>query len=322
MNALSRIVRDGAVAAVVPGTLYAVGGGIPASLPVSWLPEGFAGWMPVQCYVLRDGRDAVVLDSGLGAHRAAIEAGLRAVLADCTPPRALISRWEPDSMVNLPWLIRTFGVREVLSYGGIDPLDFFERFEEASALVQAETAAGPARLVPIGPGQMIYVGALRIEVLPVSLRLLLAVWFFEHTTGSLFTADSFGFLPNPAGPSPYAARPDAEMLSPLMLRRSLQTKFDWLVGAHTDALVADLEAMQARLPIQRVCPSFGGIIQGRDEVARLFRAAAGALRQLGSERPASPFAGFDWQRALGPQALADLSDPQRMPLTPSSVGAG
>ena len=315
MNALSRYRPPAAgspAATIVSGALYAVGGGVPSDVSVSWIPGGLGGWMPVQCFVFRDGPEAVVMDSGLGAHRAAIEAGLQDLLGDDPPPKALISRWEPDAMVNLPWLIHRFGVRDVLSYGGIDPLDFFEQFEEAAATTQVE-AAGPARLVPIGPGQILHVGRLRIEVLPVSLRLLLAVWFFEHTTGSLFTADSFGFLPNPAGPFPFVARPDAEAFSPAMLYRSLEAKFDWLVGAQTEALIADLEGLAARLPIERVCPSLGGIIEGRDNVSRLFRSAAVTLRQLASERPASPLAGFDWQHALGPLSAADLADPTRVP---------
>src|SRR6185312_6588658 len=132
--------------------------------------------------------DAIVLDSGPGAHRAAIASGLRDALRGAGRPRALISRWEPDSMVNLPWLIEQFGIREVLSYGGIDPLDFFERFENEVATAQVRAASGAARLIPIEPGEIIPVGALRVEVVPVSLRLLLTIWFYEHRTGSLFTA--------------------------------------------------------------------------------------------------------------------------------------
>lgn len=302
-----------AVAAVVPGVLYAVGGGIPSEVSVSWIPEGLAGWMPVQCYAFRDGPDAMVMDGGLGAHRLEIEDGLSAVLDGAPPPRLLVSRWEPDSMVNLPWLIDRFGAREILSYGGIDPLDFFERFEATSANAQVEAAAGPAHLVPISPGDVLQVGSLRIEVLTASLRLLLTSWFYEHTTRSLFTADSFGFLSNPAGPTPFVVRPAADRISPGILRRSLLTKFDWLVGAHCDALVADLEAFQAEYPIDRVCPSFGGIIEGQESVARLFHAAVAALRQLADEGARSPLAGFDWRRALGPQAVANLADPRRVP---------
>lgn len=300
------------VAAIVPDAIYAVGGGVPADVSVSWIPQGLGGWMPVQCFVLRDGGEAVVMDSGLGVHRAVVEIGLSQLLDGHPPPRALISRWEPDSMVNLPWLIERFGVRDVLSYGGINPLDFFERFEEATATAQVEAAAGSAKLVPIGLGEMVHVGALRIEVVPVSLRLLLAVWFYEHTTGSLFTADSFGFLPNPARAAPFAIRPGVEMLSPAVLRRSLETKFDWLIGAYSDALIADLEALHARLPIQRVCPSFGGVIEGKDNVARLFRSTATALHRLAAERPPSPLAGFDWQHALAAEAVVDLGSPDRM----------
>ncbi len=291
---------------IVPGALYAVGGGISSDISVSWIPAGLGGWMPVQCFVFRDGTDAMVMDCGLGAHTAEIQAGLRAALAGVTTPKLLVSRWEPDSMANLPWLIGTFAIREVLSYGGLDPLDFFDGFEIAAAQSQAAAAAGSARLVPIAPGDVLEVGALRIEVLTASLRLLLTSWFYEHTTRSLFTADSFGFLPNPAGPFPFLARPAADQSSPAALRRSLLTKFDWLAGAHTEALIADLRALCRDYPIDRVCPTFGGIIEGRENVIRLFNSAVSALEDLSNEVPARALAGFDWQLALSSRAIVDL----------------
>ena len=50
----------------------------------------------------------------------------------------------------------------------------------------------------------------------------------------------------------------------------------------TTRSIADLEALHIRLPIKRVCPSFGGIIEGADNVELLFRSTATALRQLAS----------------------------------------
>ena len=301
------------VATVVPDAVYAVGGGIPSSMSVSWIPPARAGWMPVQCFVLRSGRNAMVLDCGLGVHTTHIAAGLDAVLAGADIPQLLVSRWEPDAMANLPWLLETFGIKQVLSYGGINPLDFFEGFEAAAARSLAEGVAGPAQLVPVSVGEVLSVGSLRIEVLATSLRLLLTNWFYEATTRSLFTADSFGFLANSFKPYPFVARPSKTQLTRKILRDSLMTKFDWLAGAHCRTLIADLQAIQSRYVIDRVCPTFGGIIEGRDAVSQLMKSASSALKELSGETRLNGLAGFDWQRALSPEASVDLRDPGRTP---------
>lgn len=295
------------VAAIVPGTLYAVGVGVPERTSVSWIPPGLGGWMPVQCFLFRNGAEALLLDSGLGVHRDAIAAGIAGLLAGATPPRMLVSRWEPDAMVNLPWMIDRFGIAEVLSFGGINPLDFFTAFETSAARSLAEAASGPARLVPLAPGELIRVGALRIEVLTASLRLLLTSWFYEHTTRSLFTADSFGFLANPTTPAPFVARPAAADLSPAMLSRSLLTKFDWLAGAHCETLAEDLRTMHDRYAIERVCPSFGGVIEGAENVSCLFASAIATLTALSRCEPRSAVAGFDWPRAMSNAAVIDIA---------------
>lgn len=291
---------------VVKNTLFAVGSGVPGSRSVSWIPPGRPGWMPVQCFVLRDGVDALVLDCGLGAHREQVAAGLAAALAGAGTPRLLVSRWEPDAMASLPWLIDRFGVTQVLSYGGINPLDFFASFE---------FAARPPALVPLAIGDVVEVGRLRVEVLATSLRLLLTNWYYEHTTQSLFTADSFGFLSNQGGPCPFVARPTKEEISPAALHFSLMTKFDWLAGARCETLIADLRAIQSRYPIARVCPTFGGIIEGRRAMAQLFRSTMSALHRLSQGSRPSALAGFDWQHALSSAAVVDVRNPERSPAT-------
>ncbi|HYZ47518.1 MAG TPA: hypothetical protein VE567_01345 [Sphingomonas sp.] len=304
---------------IVPDTLYAVGGGLPDSLPVSWLTDGRVGWMPVQCYVFRGGGDAMVLDSGIGAHRRLVADGLAGLLHGAGRKRVLVGRWEPDAMVNLPSLIEAFGIREILSYGGINPLDFFEGFEAAVTHSVAQQAAGPAELVPIGPGDVIEVGRLRLEVLSPVLRLLLTTWYYERVTRSLFTADAFGLLANPDAPYPCIAHPEPGRLSPEILRENLVTKFDWLIGAHCDALVADLARLRDGFTIDRICPTFGAVIEGSDAVTAVFDAAIAALEMLARERPRRALAGFDWQRALSPPASVDPFDPGRRPATAGSA---
>ena len=129
--------------------LFAVGGAIPADAPVSWVPIGARGWMPNQCYVFRGRDSSLVMDTGLAIHRAEIEAGIRAVLGPSPSLQLLASRWEPEALINLPWLVNTFGIRTVYSVGELDPMDFFSAFDAANAKAQLAATGTRARLSPI-----------------------------------------------------------------------------------------------------------------------------------------------------------------------------
>lgn len=287
----------------IAADLYAVAGAIPADTSISWIADGLSGWMPIQCYVFRGARDALILDGGLGIHREAIGRGLDHLLAGCDEVRLLVSRWEPDAMVNLPWLVRRYGIGSVLSLGGINPLDFFDGFDAAALQSHAETQAAPATLVPITPGDSLTAGPFEIEVINPSLRLLLTTWFYDKRSHSLFTADSFGFLTNPDAPCPLVARPGASDITVDVLENALAKKFDWLCGAYCDTLVADLERLMSTYRIDRICPTFGAVIEGSDQVAAVMAATIAALERLARRPRQRALAGFDWEAALSPNAV-------------------
>lgn len=302
-SAARPIMLPRSVAQVVPGKLYAVGAAVPHTASVSWIEERAAGFTPVQCFVfLSEGR-AMVMDCGLAVHAAEVGAGLDALLEGFSSPRLLISRWEPDAMGALPWLVERYRVPEVLSYAGLNPLDFFEGFEDAVARSTVDAQAGTAQLVPILPGDTIEHGAMRIEAISPALRLLLTMWYYEASTRSLFTADAFTLLANPLAARPFVARPAASELTSAAMQSCLRTKFDWLVGAHVEAIIADLEGIAGRYEIERICPTIGGIIEGRGAVRQAFEATIAALRALASEPRQSAVAGFDWKRALSAKPL-------------------
>jgi glyoxylase-like metal-dependent hydrolase (beta-lactamase superfamily II) len=292
----------------IAGAFYAVGGGIPASTSISWMPDGLQGWIPFQCYVFHGERDALVLDGGLGIHRQCIGAGLDRLLADRRDRRLLVSRWEPDAMVNLPWLVDRYGIREVLSLGGINPLDFFDGFDAAAVQSNAQTQAAPADLVPIAPGDRLAVGDFELEVINPSLRLLLTTWFYEKHTRSLFTADSFGFLTNPTLPRPWLARPHSSQITSKVIEQALVQKFDWLCGAYCDTLIADIEKLTATLRIDRICPSFGAVIEGSEAVAQVLESTLEALQCLSRKPRQRALAGFDWAAALSEDAVLRPAD--------------
>lgn len=314
MTAVAKLGGQGAPADIpasvlqVAEGLHAVAGAIPADASVSWIPKGLSGWLPSQCYVFQSGGETLILDGGLGMHRQEIAAGLDHLLLDRANLRLLVSRWEPDAMGNLPWLVQRYRISSVMSLGGINPLDFFDGFDAAAVESHVEMQAAPAKLLPIMPGDRIRVGDFEIEVINPSLRLLLTTWFYESRTRSLFSADSWGFLSNPAAPLPFKAGPVCETITASVLRAALATKFDWLLGAHCEDLVRDLKVMLVSRQIDRICPTFGGVIEGPDQARAVIEATMLALEQLSQMPRQRALAGFDWEKALDPTAIvpADL----------------
>jgi len=54
------------VTEIYPGTIYALGGNLPADRRcAAWIPKDVRGFVPFQCYVLRDGGQFLMLDGGL-----------------------------------------------------------------------------------------------------------------------------------------------------------------------------------------------------------------------------------------------------------------
>ena len=68
--------------ALVSGTLFAAAGFVSANRPTSWIGPGLSGHLAVPCYVLKSGRSALIIDTGLTAHWDANRSGLHHALAD------------------------------------------------------------------------------------------------------------------------------------------------------------------------------------------------------------------------------------------------
>ncbi|MEA3027535.1 MAG: hypothetical protein QOF91_2820 [Alphaproteobacteria bacterium] len=259
--------------------LYALGGTVPADRPLSFFPERKRGWLSVQCYVLRDIDSFLVLDTGLTIHRDAIAEGLHALVGD-TSERVMVStRREPDAIINLPWIVTDLRIQKVYAGGELTPLDFFDKVDFASARAHIEASAGvtPASLMP---GAIISVGRLQLEVLRTSLRVLFTNWFYEATTRTLFSSDSWGLLTSPESGLPRAVTPADADISPDAIVEFLAVKFDWLMGINTAPIIADLEALVADRPIDRICPTYGSIIEGADACAQVFENTLEALRRV------------------------------------------
>lgn len=252
---------------IISGTLYAATGWLRADArPVSWIPPGLPGYLPVSAYALRDGAEWMVIDAGLPVHWPEIEAALAQTLGATTRRRMMNTRREQDCMASIGALVRRFGIAEIPYVGVLNPVEMTDALENDEA--EARIAAlSQARAIRIEVGQVVQVGRLRIEPLRVQLRLLATNWFHEHTTNTLFTSDSFGFLTRASPYEPLLRAPDEAPIAAADIARMLSAKFDWLVGIDPAAILADLDAIFAARRVDRLCPCYGCVIEGADAVA-------------------------------------------------------
>jgi hypothetical protein len=252
---------------IVPGTIFAATGWLRADAqPVSWIPRGLPGFLPVSAYALRDGAEWMVIDTGLPVHWPQIEGALAQTVDGTTNRRMMNTRREQDCMANIGALVRRFGIAEVPYVGVLNPVEMTDVLENDEA--EARIAAlSQARAIRIEVGQVIEVGRLRIEPLRVQLRLLATNWFFEHTTRTLFTSDSFGFLTRATPHDALVRVPGEAPIAAADIARMLSAKFDWLLGIDPAPILADLDAIFAARRVDRLCPGYGCVIEGADAVA-------------------------------------------------------
>lgn len=288
---------------VIPGTLFAVGGCISAETPLPWIATGSHGWVPHQCYVFRSGGNVVLIDGGLAVHRQEIAAGLAPLLKGDGQHVILTTRRDVDAIINLPWLLREFRFERVyFASGELSPLEFFAAFDKASAEAQVYAMTSPVPVEWADPGRITVFDSLRFVFLRPRIRVLASTWLYEASTRTLFSSDSFGFLTIPAPSGPTAVKPSDAQIATGRIVDFLNAKFDWLCGIDTSIIINDLRALLDERPIERVCPSYGCTIEGRDSVQLLFARTIEALKFLSTQPKPSVMAGFDWSRY--PEALS------------------
>lgn len=261
------------------GQIHAVGGSVPASMPLSIFPSGVAGWLPMQGYVLREGDQLMMLDTGVTRHKEQIRSALGELVKGTRTRNLLLSRREHDVAINLPWIVGDFAFQKVIVGGDLNPLDFFESMDDASAFEQLRAASG-IEVEFVRTGAVVSLGSLRMEALPVTMRVLTTHWYYEHSSKTLFSSDSFGFVTSRDDVGPCKRTPTDEEISAERIMHYMSAKFDWICGIDTKPIIDGfLDAVRDR-EIDRVCPSLGVIIEGPDAVAKLFDQTVIALEKL------------------------------------------
>ncbi|MEA2981307.1 MAG: hypothetical protein QOF09_3130 [Alphaproteobacteria bacterium] len=285
------------VTEICPGTIYALGGILPADARCgAWIPQDVQGFIPFQCYVLRNAGQFLMLDGGLPIHRDEVREGIKALIGGSRERRFMMTRRELDTILNLPWIAHDFQFQKLYCGGDLSPIDFFEKMDDANIDAQIK-ALVDTPFEFLKPGPIGNVGTLQLEMLRGALMVLPTFWFYELTTRTLFTSDCWGFLPQATPTSPRMRAPSDAEISAERIEKFLGVKFDWLASIDNSPLAKDLKAVFADRPVDRICPNFGCVIEGRDAVERTVEQTLRALESMAKIPRQSALAGWDYQVA-------------------------
>lgn len=254
---------------LVPGRLYRLGGTVPMDGRLSWVPADWQGPASgrseaLNTYLLIEGDRATLVDSGVTVHREQIIDQLESLLAG-RGLEIFLTRFEPDCLVNLPAIVRRFGVREVHGGGVSNPFDFFDDLSTAEQL-RADAGVTLHRRLP---GDAVEIGTGRhLDLVATTIRLLTTFWAYDNVTKTLFTSDAFGHVAVPEANGRVLVDDSDDPTTFEMVRDHLFTKFDWLLGAETAPLREDLAKIFQKYDVERIAPTHGGMIVGKETVAR------------------------------------------------------
>jgi flavorubredoxin len=264
---------------LVPGRLYALGGTVENAGMISWLPPDRGGWESLNAYVLLEDRKALIVDTQLPVVGSLVAAQARGF--DLDEATILLTRAvEFDSLGNAELLEQVVPLKRLyVHYGAWQWIYFRDRPVPALEQLgwEPRTLDKDDR-VELGPGR-------EVTILPAPLRLLMASWAYDHATRTLFTSDGFSHAVA-TGPEQRVVTSESDHLSEADVLEHLSTKFDWLEDADTDPIRRTLDEVFSRFDVERIAPTLGCVLSGRDVVERHAAMLDGALRSLGARRPA------------------------------------
>ncbi len=266
------------VVELVKGRLYRLGGSIKLDGRISWVPADATGWQPVNAYVLREGDGVVIIDPGIYAHHDLIREQLAQVVPPGHPVSIYLTRAEPDAAGNIGEVAGHYPVTMLYAGGGPNPFDAFE----AAAMLDPKSRSNRAQMERLPAGQEVPVGEGRgLEVLRPVIRLLATYWGYDRATRTLFTSDSFSHVlqDGPDGDC-VLRRPEAAWAARPHVRAHLLAKFNWLQHARTQSVVRNLREMREARDIERIAPSRGRVIEGRETVEQHLDAVEAVLKEL------------------------------------------
>lgn len=267
------------ITTIADGQLYALQNVLELDGRVSAYPANARGYSVSNCYLLTQGRHALLLDSGLSAHESAIIAMIRSL----TTAKTLLSVFplrinEYMSVCNVEAIAQSFNVEQCYS-GNPDAalwVDFGRRSDSNDDRPYSlkTTLVSRSETLQVGTGR-------GVEVFQAPLRLINTRWMFDQETRTLFTSDSFTHEWSTSSDGPWSLTDDDCTTTPDHIRSFLlNTRYWWLEGGKTTELRRKLAAVFDKYPIENIAPGYGRVLRGRALVERQYKMFDEVLARL------------------------------------------
>lgn len=277
------------VLTLVEDRVFAIGGSVSLEHTPIFVAEGTTGWMPFQCYVVQDGDARLIVDTGLPSLAATVRDGLDRLVGPDGSCAVFATRREVENLDNLSWILRRYSVETFYMIIGhmIAPLGavtFFDELDDAHEVAMAEAHIAANEEVPIEwirRPDPVKLGSRTLVPVRSPIAILSTYWLYDPDSGTLFSSDLWGFLPADAPGGPERAARSPGQVTVERLQAHIEAKFDLLCGTDTTWIRDALRKIAREHRIERVCPSYGCIIEGRDAVDDLIEKTIVAVERVG-----------------------------------------
>lgn len=264
--------------ALVPGTLWLLGGSVPLDGRISWVPADARGFQPINTYVLVQDGGVLIVDPGVYAQHDLVGNQLERIVPRGSPVSIYLTRAEPDVSGNLGEVSARYKVDHLYCGGGPNPFDAFEAVGD----IDQQNRGTRVQMERMPTGYEVPVGGGRgVEVMRPIIRLLATYWGFDAATRTLFTSDSFGHNLQAAPDGPRVLRDAAAgPVDASQVRAHLLAKFGWLQHARTRTILNNLRGLRKDRIIDRLAPGRGLVVEGRGRVGQELDAMERVLEEL------------------------------------------
>lgn len=257
---------------LVPDRLYRLGATMPLDGRISWVPPDLRGWQPANCYLVLDGLDATLIDTGPKLYEDEIVPQLRSVLPAGARLTVFVTRLEPEGLGNIGPIHAAVGIDHIIT-GGIP--NMFDAWNDIPGFVRmwsgrADWLGDKAFMDRVATGEPIPVGGSdRLVVLAAPLRILATFWVYDRVTRTLFSTDVFGHtsLRHETDP-PVRTTLDEDDTTYESARAHVLAKFPWVSYADIGSIDERIDAIFADRQVDTIAPMHGCVLRGEALVAR------------------------------------------------------
>lgn len=264
-----------------PGRVYALQNTFELNGRISAYPQSARGHSVANCYLLKEGGRAMLLDTGYAVHEREILDQIGALIEPDTPLSLFPLRInEFMSVSNAMAIAKRFNVVECFSnVPDIEDWIEFEtlRGEERNPILKTTIIGrGDQSRVSLGAGRT-------IDVLNAPIRLISTRWIYDEASKTLFSSDMFSHIWSEREDGPWMLGDNEEDgVTDLPFVRSflLNTRYWWIEGANMAPIRRAVADVYDRFDIETIAPGYGTILRGRQHVDRQFAVLDEVLDQL------------------------------------------